>query len=141
MAAQRHKPPNSVTRLMRTRFDASFTDMFMAWCSGGCVLIAPDEVRRDAARLADFIRLQRIERLNLPFAALDYLAGYIAESGEGLPTVQEVISTAEQLRITPAVRAFFEADAELRLQNQYGPTETHVVTALEMDASPASWPG
>ncbi|XSC42713.1 AMP-binding protein [Bradyrhizobium sp. RDT10] len=38
------------------------------------------------------------------------------------------------------LRSFFELHPRARLINQYGPTETHVVTEHHLAADPACWP-
>ncbi|KIF06796.1 hypothetical protein PL81_05535, partial [Streptomyces sp. RSD-27] len=63
---------------------------------------------------------------------------HAAASGTGCP-VPEVITSGEQLHVTPAVRAFF-AGTGASLDNQYGPSETHVVTAHRLTGDPAHWP-
>lgn len=136
------KPGHRALLFSPLSFDASFTDMFMTWASGGSLIMVPDEVRSDPQQLRDLIRHEKVERMNLPFVALNALAGFIAQAGEpsAFPALKEVISTAEQLLITPAIRALFTQNPQMRLQNQYGPTETHVITALTLEGPPNEWP-
>ncbi|MCB1054464.1 MAG: AMP-binding protein, partial [Acidobacteria bacterium] len=63
------------------------------------------------------------------------------------PALREVITAGEQLQITPAVVRFFgaAADGPVLLDNQYGPSECHVVTAEMLPSSPRrggpeAWP-
>src|SRR5205807_117361 len=46
----------------------------------------------------------------------------------------------DQLRISPDVAKFFKRVNGCRLHNHYGPTETHVVTALTLTGDPDLWP-
>ena len=67
----------------------------------------------------------------------------LAEVVDGPCHLREVltITTAgEQLRITPQIRRMFARLTPCTLRNQYGPSETHVVTDYEMGGSPADWP-
>jgi len=57
-----------------------------------------------------------------------------------VPSLADVVTAGEQLRVTPAIRAFFAALPDCVLHNQYGPTETHVVTAHELHGAAAFWP-
>jgi acyl-coenzyme A synthetase/AMP-(fatty) acid ligase len=54
--------------------------------------------------------------------------------------LREVISAGEQLLITPQVRAFFKRLPNCVLHNQYGPTETHVVTSFSLKGAAENWP-
>ena len=121
-------------------FDVSFQEIFATWAAGGSLVLIDDETRRDAERLLAYLREHRIERLFLPFAALQNLA----EAAEGidtrLPDLREVVTAGEALRSTPQLRAFFRANPGLRLDNQYGPSETHVVSAHMLSVDVDAWP-
>ena len=52
---------------------------------------------------------------------------------------REVITAGEQLQITPQIARLF-AGGRRRLQNQYGPSESHVVTAFTLTGPPEEWP-
>ncbi|RZA32261.1 MAG: acyltransferase domain-containing protein, partial [Lysobacteraceae bacterium] len=94
-----------------------------------------------------YIASERIERVFLPYFALQMLAEGLEEHAASLPAGQaidcalvEVITAGEQLRIEPRISRFFERLAGCRLRNHYGPTESHVVTALSLPESPLDWP-
>jgi amino acid adenylation domain-containing protein len=119
-------------------FDASFHEMFSTWTTGGTMVLIDDDTRRDAEALVDYLRAHRIQRLFLPFAALQNLS----ESAEDarLPDLQGIITAGEALRSTPQLVAFHRANPALRLDNHYGPSETHVVTTHALDEEPSAWP-
>ena len=119
-------------------FDVSFEELFSTWGSGGTLVMMPDELRRDPAALLSFLAEKRIERLFQPFVALQQLAEVAGEQGGPPPALRELITAGEQLRVTPAVAAFFQDGA--RLFNEYGPTETHVTTAFLLHGPPDRWP-
>jgi thioesterase domain-containing protein/acyl carrier protein len=54
--------------------------------------------------------------------------------------LKEVITAGEQLRIDASVRRFFARIEDVSLDNQYGPSETHVITAQLLEGNPAAWP-
>src|SRR6185295_11266934 len=55
--------------------------------------------------------------------------------------LREIRTAGEQLRIAPAMADFFtRLGPGFRLYNDYGPSETHVVTSLLLAGSPAAWP-
>jgi non-ribosomal peptide synthetase component F len=51
-----------------------------------------------------------------------------------------VIVAGEALGITAQMAALFARLCHCRLVNQYGPSETHVVTAFEATGDPQDWP-
>ncbi|HEX6749442.1 MAG TPA: amino acid adenylation domain-containing protein [Longimicrobium sp.] len=120
-------------------FDVSFQEIFSTWAAGGTLVLIDDETRRDAERLIAHLRDERIERLFLPFAALQNLAETAGDSAH-LPHLREVITAGEALRSTPQLRAFFRANPQAALENQYGPSETHVVSAHVVAGDAGDWP-
>ncbi|WP_165546646.1 amino acid adenylation domain-containing protein [Kribbella soli] len=119
-------------------FDASFQEIFATWTTGGTLVLAAEEVRQDPRLLLTHLEEQRINRLFLPFVGLRLIADATAHTGRPPSHLREVITAGEQLRMTPTVRAFFRATGAT-LDNQYGPTESHVVTAELLDGDPAGW--
>ncbi|HVG43698.1 MAG TPA: amino acid adenylation domain-containing protein [Longimicrobium sp.] len=131
-------------------FDVSFQEIFATWAAGGTLVRVDDETRRDGEALFEYLRDARIERLFLPFAALQNLAEGIGDRGQGtgdsqrgaarLPDLRAVITAGEALRSTPQLRAFFRANPGCALENQYGPSETHVISAHAVEGDPETWP-
>ena len=120
-------------------FDVSFQEMFSTWCSGGTLVLLPAEVRREPAALLNFLRMKRVERLFVPFVVLQQMAEAAHMENVVLPQLREVITAGERLQITPRIRSFLEKLPECHLVNQYGPTESHVVTAFSVDGPPECW--
>ena len=120
-------------------FDASFNESFATWRSGGTLILISEELRRDPEALLRFIVEQKIQRLFLPFVTLQQLAEAFAAGGPLPETLQEVLSTAEQLHITPSIVQLFQHLQNCTLYNEYGPSESHVVTALTLTGRPESW--
>ncbi|HEY8682597.1 MAG TPA: non-ribosomal peptide synthetase, partial [Rhodanobacter sp.] len=121
-------------------FDVSFQEIFSTFATGGSLVLPSDSERRDPFALLELLRRERIERLFLPYVALQALAEAVMAGGALPLTLRDVVTAGEQLRITPAIRALFAALPECMLHNHYGPTETHVVTAHELSGDPAGWP-
>jgi amino acid adenylation domain-containing protein/non-ribosomal peptide synthase protein (TIGR01720 family) len=120
-------------------FDVAFQEIFATWASGGTLVLISEALRRDMPLLARFIGDKNIERLFLPFVALQQLAE-VFSVGETIPaSLKEVITAGEQLQITQQVRSFFNQAANCSLYNQYGPSESHVVTAFALDKCPETW--
>ena len=119
-------------------FDVSFQELFTTWAQGGTVVLVDEELRRDLPRLAKFIATDGIERVYLPYAALQPLADSVASSGLTYK-VKDVIVAGEQLQVTPVIKQMFNVLGDARLHNQYGPSETHVVTAFTLSGDPEQW--
>ncbi|EKV03256.1 amino acid adenylation enzyme/thioester reductase family protein [Leptolyngbya sp. PCC 7375] len=121
-------------------FDVSFQEIFTTWCGGGTLVLISEEVRRDPIALLHLLTDREIERLFLPFVALQQLAE-VAKSFKVLPRrLGEIITAGEQLQVTEAIVSFFSQLPNCTLHNQYGPSETHVTTALTLQGLPQDWP-
>ena len=121
-------------------FDVSFQEIFSTWCSGGTLVLISEELRRDAVGLFHFIAEKKIERLFLPFVALQLLAE-VADSQQAVTSnLREVITAGEQLKITTQIANWFTKLKNCTLHNHYGPSESHVVTAFTLTGSPSDWP-
>ena len=121
-------------------FDVAFQEIFSTLCTGATLVLIDDWTRRDAAALTQFIRAHQIERLFVPPLMLQTLADYSKTTGEFPGSLRDIITAGEQLRIGAEIRTLFENLAGCRLHNHYGPTETHVVTALTLESNPREWP-
>ncbi|HET6764008.1 MAG TPA: amino acid adenylation domain-containing protein, partial [Longimicrobiaceae bacterium] len=119
-------------------FDVSFQEIFSTWATGGTLVLVDEDTRRDAEALLAHVRAEGVERLFLPFAALDALAE--VADGPALHGVRlrEIITAGEQLQSTPALRRLAMATG-CRVDNQYGPSETHVVSAYRLPEDAAAW--
>lgn len=121
-------------------FDVSFQEIFTTICSGGTLLLIPEEVRRDVRQLSRRLAEQNIERVFLPPVILQQLAE-VLDDGETLPaTLKQVVVAGERLVITPRVVALFDRLKGCVLHNHYGPTETHVVTEHVLSGEAGGWP-
>ncbi|MER6912070.1 thioester reductase domain-containing protein [Streptomyces sp. NPDC000594] len=132
--------PRRTAQFATTGFDVSFQELFATWAAGGTLVVVDDTARRDPAPLCALLAAHRVERLFLPCVALQQIAEYAVATGARIPTLREVVSAGEQLYVTPAVRRFFADHPGAVLDNQYGPSETHVVTAGALTGDPAHWP-
>ncbi len=120
-------------------FDVSFQEIFSTWCTGGTLVLIEEATRTDPISLWNVIVESAIERLFLPYVALQQLAE-VAGCHPHLPVpLQEVIVAGEQLRITPQIANFFGRLPGCTLHNHYGPTESHVVTACTLSGPPQNW--
>lgn len=120
-------------------FDVSFQEIFSTLCAGGTLVLITENERRDPEMLWSVIRCEEICRLFLPYVALQQLAEQANKIVELPSNLKEIITAGEQLQITPQIATLFHR-LNATLYNQYGPTESHVVTELKLTGSPSEWP-
>nr|MBP8824214.1 amino acid adenylation domain-containing protein [Flavobacteriales bacterium] len=121
-------------------FDVSFQEIFTTFAQGGTLVLITDEDRLNSTQLLRKLIAEQINRIIVPFVALQYLAEAVERTGEVPSTLKEVFTSGEQLKITPAIINLFKQLPGCRFCNQYGPTEGHVVSELELHGDPSTWP-
>ncbi|GAA3836846.1 hypothetical protein GCM10022226_68500 [Sphaerisporangium flaviroseum] len=119
----RGHPPLRTLQWTSPGFDVSVQEVFATLASGAALVVVPEGVRRDAEALGAAMNRHGVQRLHLPFTPLKYLAG----CGLRVPSLREICVAGEPLTITKALREFLDAHGQVRLLNQYGPTETSVI--------------
>ena len=120
-------------------FDVSFQEIFATLSTGGTLVLLDEAQRQDMTVLLDYIDYQQVNRVFLPFVALQQLAEAAVGRAQLPASLRELITAGEQLKITPQLAAFCAGLPGCALFNQYGPTECHVVTQLTLRGDPANW--
>ncbi|HEX3641948.1 MAG TPA: amino acid adenylation domain-containing protein, partial [Ktedonobacteraceae bacterium] len=120
-------------------FDVSFQEIFSTLIAGDTLILVSDERRRDPEFLQSLIMKHGVECLFMPFLALHTLAESATEQGVTLSSLKDVVTAGERLQITPAIAKFFAGLPRTALHNHYGPSETHVVTALTLQSDREKW--
>ena len=69
-------------------------------------------------------------RLEVATAARRFVSGSLMLDTPAFVPLKEVITAGEQLQVSSAVIEFFARLTDCTLNNHYGPTESHVVTAF-----------
>ncbi len=133
------EPQSRTLQYTPISFDVSFQEIFSTLTTGGTLVLITDETRRNPSSLLQLLQQQHINRLFLPFVALQQLAEVVQLEGILLSSLQEVITAGEQLRITEAIAHLFTHLPHCTLHNHYGPSETHVVTAYTLTGSAQDW--
>ncbi|MFI0977437.1 amino acid adenylation domain-containing protein [Streptomyces sp. NPDC021093] len=121
-------------------FDVSFQELYSTLCSGGTLHIVTEAERRDMPGLLRLIDTAGVERVFLPYVALQQLAETADSLSIAPRALRVLISSGEQLRVTDEIRRLCAALPGMILENQYGPTESHVVTRYSMTGDPAGFP-
>jgi amino acid adenylation domain-containing protein/thioester reductase-like protein len=121
-------------------FDVAFQETFTTLCTGGTLVLVDEWVRRDPPALVEFLNTRSIQRLFVPPLVLQAVAECFKSSGTFPGALRSVVTAGEQLRISPEIVDLFNQLKDCELHNHYGPTETHVVTALTLKGDPGEWP-
>ncbi|MEA2691000.1 MAG: hypothetical protein QOJ16_387, partial [Acidobacteriota bacterium] len=127
-------------QLASLSFDVSCQELFSTWAAGGTLVLIPEEVRLDTAALLLTLVREEVERIFLPFVALQQLAETAVERGLYPWALAEVVTAGEQLQVTGPIAELFTHLRRARLWNQYGPSESHVATAFALVGPSRSWP-
>ncbi|WP_340610738.1 non-ribosomal peptide synthetase [Xenorhabdus bharatensis] len=142
----RHTPEHPTTagktlQFAALGFDVAFQEIFTTLCEGGCLVLINETLRRDPQQLLKLVQQQQIERIFLPYVALQHFAESVNLNEEDdLSCLKHIITAGEQLRITPAIQRLMQRAGHCRLHNHYGPTESHVVTSYTLDNKTKQWP-
>ncbi|MCL6494720.1 MAG: amino acid adenylation domain-containing protein, partial [Ignavibacterium sp.] len=121
-------------------FDVSFQEIFSTLTSGGTLILTDEETRRDPLRLVELIIKEKVERIFLPYIALQNLAEASELKNHKRFSLKHIITAGEQLIVTPQIRKFLELQTDILLHNQYGPSETHVATSYILSDKVSEWP-
>lgn len=139
-AAHGARTGETTLQLAALGFDVCFQEVFCTLSAGARLLLVDEHIRRDPGAVLDLASREHVTRLFAPFVMVEALA-MAASTREHLPgSLREVVTAGEQLKVTPEIRALFSRLPGCSLDNQYGPTETHVVTAHRLPGDPAHWP-
>ena len=114
--------------------------MFAAWASGRYLAMIPEHWRRDPSELISYLERWPVETAILPVVVLHQWAESRQGDSRALGALRHLVTTGEQLVVTQPIVELFERLRGCRLHNHYGPSESHVVTALTLDRDPATWP-
>ncbi|GAA1982229.1 hypothetical protein GCM10009838_49620 [Catenulispora subtropica] len=132
-------PGSRVAQFTAISFDVSVQEILGTLAIGACLVVPPEEVRREPARLAQWLRDRRVSELFAPDLVIDAIYEAAAEAGLDLAELADVAQAGEALMLSERL-ARFHGQPGHRLHNHYGPTEAHVVTAYSVPADPGDWP-
>jgi amino acid adenylation domain-containing protein len=121
-------------------FDVHFQEIFSTLTSGGKLILITEQQRLDTLTLLKTIEEKKVNKLFLPYVALNHLCEVGVNQNIFPKTLKEITTAGEQLKISRSLRHFIEKLDGAVLYNHYGPSETHVVTCFPLTGNPNSWP-
>jgi amino acid adenylation domain-containing protein/non-ribosomal peptide synthase protein (TIGR01720 family) len=130
---QMEKLPGALRTLMFASpcFDVSFQEIMCTLAAGGQLVQTAEDDRRDFSRLLALAQRHAVQRLYLPFAVLQLFAEAAARGP--MPHLAQIITAGEQLKMTRPLAQWMRTEPQCRVINQYGPTESHVVSDFLVD--------
>ena len=131
--------PAKTLQFATINFDISFNEIFSTFATGGCLYVASEAEHRELGQLHRLLAKRGIEKVVLPAVLLNQLAQLQQDDPADLRSLRAILSTAEQLKITDAVRSLLESIPGASLYNDFGPTETHVCTSLFVSGRNDLW--
>ena len=123
-----------VLQFASLNFDVSFQEIFSTLCYGSELFLINSNRRKDIACLLDDLGRYRITHLFIPYIVLQNLAEYILPLSYNASSLEEIIVAGEQLKLTDHIQALISKN-KIKLVNQYGPTEAHVVSSYVIDSN------
>jgi fengycin family lipopeptide synthetase D/gramicidin S synthase 2/tyrocidine synthetase-2 len=110
-------------------FDVSVQDVCFTLATGGTLYVLDDAGRTSFGEMARIIGDEHIQVLSMPYSVL---AALFEELEGEYPSIRHLITAGEQVVLNNRLGEYVEKHAGVTLHNQYGPSETHVVTSFEL---------
>lgn len=107
-------------------FDVFTGDMVRALCSGGKLVICPQEVMLDPEGLLELMRREEVDCAEFVPAVLRNLLGHLEATGQSLDFMRLVIAGSDAWHVGDHLRARAVCGPHTRLINSYGLTETTI---------------
>lgn len=119
-------------------FDVSVQEILYGFLSGGTLFCIESDLRYDFEYVIDFCEMHKIECLILPFSAVRKLCKTTGFSR--VDCIRHLITSGEKVVLFSALENYLRTHPDVTFYNQYGPTETHVVTSYTMHGGQDSYP-
>ncbi|MCA4898332.1 MAG: amino acid adenylation domain-containing protein [Cytophagales bacterium] len=109
-------------------FDVSLQDVAFILSYAGCLHITTEDVRFEFQKMAGYVVDKKIDALFFPFSVLSNFFSTITPNALNGHSLKHIFTGSEQVLIGDSLEQFLRANNDVQLHNQYGPSETHVVT-------------
>ncbi len=120
-------------------FDVSVQEMLFSLATAGTLYMIENDVRYQMSRIAEIIEQEEIEILTMPFSALNLFLSEV-ENNAQLKSLKHIITSGEQPFINETLAQLLKAHPDIQFHNQYGPSETHVVTSYTLSGKDKDLP-
>ncbi|WP_144762238.1 amino acid adenylation domain-containing protein [Curtobacterium sp. 9128] len=127
-----YRPDDVFSMVHSPAFDYSIWEMWNAFASGACLVVADDHVVHDPHRLLDFLRTQQVSVLHLVPSVLRRLVDAERGTGSGLPDCRLLVTGGEAFDLEATRTWCRRVPGEPpQVVNMYGPTECTIVATFE----------
>jgi len=113
-------------------FDVSAQEILSTLLAGGRLTLVKKETVGDVMELLKVIEKENIKTLFMPASYLKFIMSEEDYIDAISPGVRHIVTAGEQVVVSERFRAFLKEN-RVYLHNHYGPSESHVVTALTLD--------
>lgn len=120
-------------------FDVSLQEILFALATAGTLYIIDNDTRYNMRQIADIIEREEINILTMPFSALNLYLDEV-ETYTKLKSIKHLITSGEQPFLNNKLQLLLKTFPDLQFHNQYGPSETHVVTSFTISSKDNSLP-
>ena len=122
---------SSVLQFTTASFDVSFQEIFSTLIAGGKLNLVSTDTRQNIEELFRVVEENGVKTMFLPPSFLKFIFNEEEYVSIFPRCVEHIITAGEQLVVTEKLKHYLSAN-NVFLHNHYGPTESHVVTALTM---------
>ncbi len=136
---QFEKGERRVLQFASLNFDVSFQEIFSTLCFGNSLYLIAEDRRKDMAELVKDINEYALTHLFVPYIVLKSLAEYVRPLNSTTLSLREIMVAGEQLKLTEDIDDLLNRN-DIKLINQYGPTESHVVSSYTVTGTYISNP-
>ena len=121
-----------------TGFDVSVQEIAYAFASGRPLVIVNEDIRSDPEALISLCEQNKVNEIFIPFSALKQIIPKLNKLGDKSFMPHVITQCGEALQISSEFISIAN-NYKMELRNQYGPTETHVVSEYVLPKNPNEW--
>ncbi len=121
-------------------FDVSIQEILFSLATAGTLFMIENDTRYKMTLISEMIEKEEIELLTMPYSALNLFLGEVENIGQ-LKSLKHVITSGEQPYINTYLEKLLKTFPAIKFHNQYGPSETHVVSSFTVSGKDDPLPG
>ncbi|WP_414945628.1 amino acid adenylation domain-containing protein, partial [Amycolatopsis sp. cmx-11-32] len=120
-------------------FDVAAQEILATLALGKELVIPDEDTRRSGELFARWLDRHRISELFSPNVVVEAVLDAAGEHGIALTRLTDVAQAGEAMTLSPQVREFYTTRPQQRLHNQYGPTETQMISGYRLPGNATEW--
>ena len=133
--------PGRAAQFASLSFDVAALEILGTTVGGGCLVVPDEETRKDGDRFVNWLLEHAVDDLMcLPNLMVSEVCETANRRGISIPALRRMGQAGEALVLSEQLQDFFRSHPGLRLDNCYGPAETHVVTKYVLPGLVDDWP-